>query len=585
MIINGGIVTNFVNGGYATNGGNANNNTIIIYGGTFGYWVEGGWNSGSSYTANNNTVTIYGGTFTNTTIDGGYGSGEISNNTVNLFGGTFTGDIYGSYDTSASTVTNNVINLGSLTNTDSSSLNIASSSLYGYHNSSSTASGNTLNVYMSGVNATSIANFNTINFYIPSSATSGSTMLNLSGTANLSGTTINAGVVSGSPLTNGDTINLITASSITTNDSTTYGTLSEGVSNTYNINVAQNSDGTSLIATIGSSQNPNGTLNSQTQLIGQSAPGVSNAILGIGMNRVNDTWTSAEDTYSQIGEGNTEQIVVQNDKEVFMNMGGGSLKIKLDGGHMDTSSGGIDLGYARIIKNSHGILNIAPIIDYGHGTYDSYLDDGTHGEGDSSYWAGGFIARQSNKSGFYYEGSLRVGRAKMDFSSSDLEMNGQKVHTAYDVAATILSGHARIGYILRASRKDMFHVYGIYSHNHQNGSGMDLKIDGETGEHYDFTSVDSGKFRTGFRATRAVKPFSKIYTGLAYQYEYSGDMVAKYNGDSTPSTKMQGSSGLLEMGWQFKPTSTSPWMLDLNVAGWIGHQEGITASLKVKKEF
>ena len=87
------------------------------------------------------------------------------------------------------------------------------------------------------------------------------------------------------------------------------------------------------------------------------------------------------------------------------------------------------------------------------------------------------------------------------------------------------------------------------------------------------------------RATRAIKPFSRVYTGLAYQYEYSGEAIARYNGSETPSTKMQGSSGLLELGWQLKPTKSSPWMLDFNTTGWIGHQEGITASLKVKKEF
>lgn len=601
--VSGNILT-ITSGTLGTSRDSANNGVTNIYGG-YSVW-------GNAY---GNSITISGGDFSNTTeITGGYApSGSASGNSVTITGGTFhtSGNAYiaGGRGYNAS---NNTVNIGSPSMTDGTQITLPAGIFGGYSTSST---GNTLNVYtINNSSVHDIFNFQTINFYIPASATSGSTMLTLTSSSgtDLSGVSINAGVVSGSPLTQGDTINLITNSNgITTDSSTTYGTLSEGVSNSYSLSLSQS--GNSIIATIGDVTNDDSssdstssgdsssseTLLDQTRLIGQSgAGGAVIPVLGRGTDRLigwlppddfavvdTNAQTTAEDS-SKIGEGSDEKIVLHNDKEIFFDMSGGKLKTKLkNGGYIDTKDGGIDLGYARTFQNSHGTLNIAPIVDYGRGSYDSYLSDGRKGEGTASYWAGGVIARQTNRSGLYYEGSIRAGRSKMDFDSDDLTVGSETVHTSYDTSATILAGHLRLGYLLRPRKKDILHVYGIYAHNHQNGSSADLVENGVTGEHYDFDSVDSGRFRMGVRATRAIKPFSRVYTGLAYQYEYSGEAIARYNGSETPSTKMQGSSGLLEIGWQVKPTQSSPWMIDLNTTGWVGHQQGFTASIKVKKEF
>ena len=57
---------------------------------------------------------------------------------------------------------------------------------------------------------------------------------------------------------------------------------------------------------------------------------------------------------------------------------------------------------------SSGKLLIAPVIEYGRGSYDSYLDNGTHGDGDAHFWGAGLMAKQLNDDGLYYE---EIGRA------------------------------------------------------------------------------------------------------------------------------------------------------------------------------
>ena len=122
-------------------------------------------------------------------------------------------------------------------------------------------------------------------------------------------------------------------------------------------------------------------------------------------------------------------------------MGGGSLKTKgSDGSHVDMTTQSINLGFARSLESIAGKFTIAPIIDYASGKYDSYIETGIHGNGKTRYISGGLIARRMLPNGFYYETSLRVGKVKTDFSSSDLDKTGRFGTVTYDASATTFSG-------------------------------------------------------------------------------------------------------------------------------------------------
>ena len=99
--------------------------------------------------------------------------------------------------------------------------------------------------------------------------------------------------------------------------------------------------------------------------------------------------------------------------EIFGDMGSGSMKYKTgNGSHIDTTSQNLNMGFARDVGNLANKMTIAPIIDYQNTNYDSYLFDGTHGRGNSKYIGGGFVLRNMNRSGLYYESSFRAGKNK-----------------------------------------------------------------------------------------------------------------------------------------------------------------------------
>lgn len=274
-----------------------------------------------------------------------------------------------------------------------------------------------------------------------------------------------------------------------------------------------------------------------------------------------DSTDDSSDDTSNTGNDNSN---------VFIGAGGGSFRNKTgNGSFIDSTFKGFDVGFGRSLEYASGSLVFAPIFEYATGDYDSYLDDGMHGRGNTKYIAGGFIGRKTFKSGLYIEASARGGKTERDFSSDTMTSNGNPIFVHYDKkSAPIFAGHLRIGKQLRMNKNNLLDMYGIYFHAHQ--GSMDLNL--STGEDYHFNGATSARTRLGYRLTTRTSKISRIYSGLAFQYEHA-------------SSGNHGASGMLELGWLIKPNKTNSWMLDLNATGFVGHQKGVSATLKLQKEF
>ena len=256
----------------------------------------------------------------------------------------------------------------------------------------------------------------------------------------------------------------------------------------------------------------------------------------------------------------------------FAAFGGSSLRAE-SGSHVDTKGFGINVGFAREIANSQGKLLFGPVVEYGGGSYDSYLDNGVHGEGGAHYFGVGLMARQVNHDGFYYEGSLRGGRVKSDYKGA---FNLQNVD--YDTSSNYWAAHLGIGKVFAAGKQDTVDGYLKYFYSHQSGDSVTMHTTAGDDENWSFDSVDSNRIRIGARLTHKVNDRNSFYGGLAYQYEFSGEARAHYEGGTTPSPSVKGSSGMLELGWQVKP-GNGPLTLDLGVTGWAGKQRGGSVQL------
>lgn len=574
-----GTVNYDVNGGISNNGA-ASNNTVIIDGGTVGGTVRGG----SGTEASNNTVTITGNTtFTgvNTTIYGGFSMGGTANN--------------------------NIVNI-------LSAISIPSF-LEGGQSEGGTSLGNTLNICASGVIVGSGAyggglnSFQNLNFYLPKNITTSDVMLTVNGTADVDGAKVGV-------LAQGALSNLVTNDKVTLLSATTLnGTISQTTAiskpssittvDTYEFTVAKEDN--KIVATLtndgsGSSDSGGGSSDSgggsSDSGGGSSDSGSSSGIIDSETAKANaksvvetraatTTFINAgSDMLASQGFAQAANAVAMDAAKQqrsgggapavssftpFAAFGGSSMRAE-SGSHVDNKGFGLNIGFAREIANGQGKLLFGPIVEYGGGKYDSYLDNGTHGDGKSHYWGIGIMARQINNDGFYYEGSLRGGRVNSDYKG---DFNNQTV--TYDTSSNYIAAHLGLGKIMDLGHHNTLDGYLKYFYSHQGGDNVTMHGSISGDENWSFSSINSHRLRLGARITHEIDDKNSFYGGLAYQFEFGGKATAHYNGGSTPSPSVRGGSGMMELGWQVKPGG--PVTVDLGVTGWVGKQRGVSAQI------
>ena len=606
VTITGGTVENVMGG--ASSGGDVNENKVIISGGRIGTSEANiiiGGNAPDSYegNANNNTVEISGGTINSTIWGGRSVTGNAEGNTVTISGSpTFAASsgIHGAaaYDGDAKNNTVNILakdfSIGFL--------------IGGEPGPSGTSSGNTLNLAAKNVTAGSVNGFQNMNFYLPSDIANNDTMLTVNGgtATDVKGVTFGVAALSGVKLAKGNTVNLITNPSGLTMDDTLKTTDSATLAketflsanslttdNKYELSISKKGEDT-IIATVdnvteqkaeegGSGENggsgkkavsipdvlksPVETRAGVVTLVNAGA----DLLISQGMSNAADA-AAAERT-----EGDAAAAPRAGGFAPFAAVSFGKLRAE-SGSHVDNKGIGMNLGFAREIENKNGKLLVGPVIEYGHGSYDSYQDSGIKADGKSSYWGIGVIAKQTNDNGFYYEGSLRAGRTKSDYNS-DLRPG---LHVSYDSSATYWAAHLGVGKLVDIGHDNTLDYYGKYFYSHTGSDSTYLNGANETAN---FDAVNSHRIRLGARLTHALNEKNKLYGGLAWQYEFKGDARATYSvSGEAPSPSVKGSSGMIELGWQVKP-GKSPMTIDLGVTGWVGKQRGITANLQANWTF
>ena len=569
------------------------------------------------------------------TVRGGSGKTEASNNTVTIQGNTvFNGNwdtVYGGvamyYDTETfqeilGTANNNIVNI-------LSTIAIPGGLYGGLGNN---PSGNTLNISASGVTVGSegLGGFQNLNFYLPTTITTSDTMLTVNGTANVTNAKI--GVLAQGTLANlvkNNKVTLLSATTLTggsTISQTTDISVPSSITtvNTYEFSVAAESN--NIVATLtsdGSSDSGSGSSDSGSGSSGSGSSGSGSSDSGSGSGSgssgsgsgSSDGGSSGAIIDSETAKANAKSVVeTRAATTTFINAGadmlasqgfaqaanavaldtaqqqqsnggapvissftpyaalGGSSMRAESGSHVDTKGFGLNVGFAREIANSQGKLLFGPLVEYGGGKYDSYLDNGTHGDGGSHYWGIGLMARQINHDGFYYEGSIRGGRVNSDYSGG---FNNQIVK--YDSSSTYIAAHVGLGKVKNIGHNNTLDGYMKYFFSHQGGDNVTMHASVSGDESWSFDSVNSHRLRLGARLTHRINDRNSFYGGLAYQYEFGGEATAHYNGGSTPSPSVKGGSGMLELGWQVKPGG--PVSIDFGVTGWIGKQRGGSVQL------
>ncbi|MBR4908290.1 MAG: autotransporter outer membrane beta-barrel domain-containing protein [Acidaminococcaceae bacterium] len=632
-------------GGYTYNG-NATDNTVIISGGQINGspfevmgneygpgMVVGGFASGGE--ASNNTVIISGGTLGGESISplgddtnnddnrggetaeapaiviGGFSTQKANNNTVTISGGDIKDGVLivggmvlptleGEEDTSDTTgyeANNNTVNILTPINA-----NYLIGGLDSTSESVNAGSGNTLNIAAKNVTTNAVGGFQNMNFYLPSDIANGDTMLTIKGIEewseyvngepaegatkeiygnDLQGVTFGVAALSGVNLEVGNTVNLVVGEQGLVTDNALKTTSSEELAKAeflapnnlatdkrYELSISKKGADT-ILATVDNITEEGESADRLKSPV-ETRAGVATMInagtdllVGAGLQNAADA--------AATGGGSAP----------FAAMSGSSLRAE-SGSHVDSKGFGLALGFAKEIENKSGKLLIGPVMEYGHGKYDSYQDSGIKADGKASYWGLGVMARQTNNNGFYYEGSLRAGRAKSDYSS-DLST---ATHASYDSTATYWAAHLGVGKLVDVGKDNTLDIYGKYLYSRTGGDSTTIYMTGGGKQDVDFDAVNSHRLRAGARLTHVLNEQNKVYGGLAYQYEFKGEARATYQGlGAAPSPSVKGSSGMLELGWQVKPGKKNPMVIDLGVTGWVGKQRGVTANLQANWTF
>ena len=591
-----GVVKAYVAGGVALAGISEGNKVNIAHS-SVNVNVYGGYGAKDSI---GNIISITDGSSVNKNVYGGYSfKGNSLDNTVTIDNSIVNENVYGGYTESDGAISEKIQNNKVIFKNGAK----IKGDVYGGYDKLNKANitNNTLEVVGKDNEAKGIQNFDKLNFFITKDLIANDTMLKVTGTALINNAEIKAGVELGTKLKKNDTINLIDAGALKAENITT-GTLTDGLINIdKGIKVAIGPDGNKLVGVIngttppggGGTTPPGGGGTTPPGGGGTTPPGGGGTTPGAGSLYADADAKSPVETQSaaltmlNLGHDllttagyENAALAVDGEEEgsvnPFITMSANNQKLDT-GSHVDLKAWNMNLGFAKKINNNSGKLLIAPVIEYGRGSYDSYLDNGTHGDGDAHFWGAGLMAKQLNDDGLYYEGSLRAGRMSTDYQSA--VAGGIK----YDSDATYYAAHLGMGKVVQLNDKDTIDYYGKLFYTRQQCD----KVTVGTGATYDFDATTSLRTRLGARYTHQLSEKNAFYAGLAWQHEFDGEsnaIVATTLGSaSAPAPSMKGDTGIMELGWRVN--NSDKFELGLGVNGSVGKQKGVGFNLSLNFSF
>jgi hypothetical protein len=558
-------------GGYSRHR-NATGNTINISGGKVGDVYGGRTYSGNAI---GNTVSLSGGAVQH--IFGGYSTvGNAIGNTINLSGGTVTSNIRGGYSYNH-IATGNTVNLDGIVTFD------PKVAIYGGSCDgplcSDAFSDNTLNVRAAGNTIGVLRNFEFLNFYLPDTLTTGQAVLTVTNTVRLADydaediigsrrSKVEVGFAgASSPLEVGDQVVLIDAGRIDSapENSTSSALGLQGATLRYQFELTTSDN--RLLATVAD-------VNADERSKSLSEGYLSGAaFLGQGYDFL--LGKGADAARSAMKESGGQP-------EVFAALGYGAVR------HRTESSVAVNgynlvagLGLGHRFERAN--LTATLFLEYGNGDYDSHNSFGggkVEGSGDTGYKGLGFFVRNDFDNGMHLEGSLRGGRVDTDYRSNDLRDNlGNRAQ--YDAESGYVGAHLGLGksWTLNAGNRFETYAQGIWTQQGSESARL------STGEWLRFEEVDSKRLRLGTRYTHALSKVIEGYAGLAYEREFDGEAKATTQGHRIDAPKLEGNTGLAEIGLTVTPGAGKPVSIDFGVQGYAGRREGATGSLRGNYRF
>jgi outer membrane autotransporter protein len=269
----------------------------------------------------------------------------------------------------------------------------------------------------------------------------------------------------------------------------------------------------------------------------------------------------------------------------FAASGGGKLKHDT-GSHAYVSGFSMMGGIAVGNEIPKGRITVGGFFESGWGKYDSYNSFSAyapvHGMGNSDYFGIGALGRydvkQGRLSGLYLDSSVRLGRAKADFRTGDIEYNGWSAR--FETSSVYFGMLGGVGYVWNITSIATLDLSAKFIWTHQGGDSLTVYMD-----RVSFKASDSLRSRLGGRFGLALNEYVTPYVGAYWDREYDGKARSTVNGHNIDAPSLKGNTGMGEVGLSAKPTKDLALVVDLGLQGYVGQREGVTGSLQARFEF
>ncbi len=586
------------------------NNTATIRRSTFDYlsMARNAWSGNEDYVAKNNTLNLIDCKFFKLSV----GQYEVRDNTVHITGGEITSAnpsgtyesnrdlfVFGSkgggshtYVVSGNTLTidgdckisnpniyltyapvrseNNTLNLFSgngLTTNTVIDANLASS----YY---TVNTGNTLNVKnILGATINRIQDFQNINVYVPSTVQSGDTVFNIgSGYLNLSGVNVRAGFDGDVEFNAGDYVNIFKSNYITTDENTTFGTLTSGVSTIYDglvLKKQQNNDNTqAIILTIPASDPPAPPVDPDPPVPPVDPdpplilpPAVNPAPV---VRRVNPEIMSLNAgqaaSLELIQQGRELATQVRHAETTDNGIFGviGASKVNRDDASMQFNH--VIAGWKKSDKDQ----TAAAYAWYGRGNYDADIA-GIDADGSASAVGVGGLYRKNLQDDLFIEGQLGFGQVMRDYKGKGFSTVID--NTSYDGHSMFVSGAVTFGKTWRLS-EDKIEAYMTVAHDRV--GGFDAKL--SSGEKFDFGDAAQTTVGVGCTYEKDLGKSGKLYAGIEVNQGIGGKVDATYKHGNAGEIDLDGITAELNLGWKQEMKDGSS--VSINLHGLTGARQG-----------
>ena len=576
VIVTGGQVQGNVYG--ADSAGAATRNGVFVTGGTIGADLFGARATGL---ARENEVQIESAVTGAVTVTGASSTGASAVENAVVVRADVAGSVTGGaalYSASANRVeiTGAVIvgrvTGGSGAQTDDNQILLSGATVTGdvVGGTSAGGTGNTLAIYPGRSAIHDFSGVQKLRFYLPDAAQASHTpMLQLGvATKDIRNLNIGVGVNGRAPVLHGnDVISLMKTlpggTLLTDADITNQIEGTQGVTMRYQFAIRKRGTDELVLTLIGA------TMNDQTKSLVETRCGATDFI-----NRGADL-LAASGISSAAKEGGRVEDDEKRGYHLWAAMSQGTMRAET-GSYVTTTGYNLSVGWAKEGKLRAAKTLFTPFVEYGRGTYHSYLDDGTRGSGKISYFGAGLMGRIERADGCWAEAALHGGRVRSSYSG---DVSVGTVST-YDSGNTYYAAHIGIGKTRLLRTGDTLNTYLRYFYSRQEGTSAELN----TGEIYDFDAVASHRMRVGFTFLHHEDTSKEIYAGLAYEYEFDGEGAASYQGLATDSPALRGGSTMVELGYRFiPPDSRLSW--HIHMAGWQGTRRGMTGNIQVSWAF